>query len=81
MFIEAAAEIDEVLWLLGHYSQWVPFIGFIITGKSASFHYSVLVISRIFLTAVKTKIKMTVSTITLRLKDNIFLFLSLKCEL
>lgn len=81
MFIKAAAEIDEVLWLLGYYSQWLPFIGSVITGKSASFHYSVLVVSRIFLIEVKIKIKMTMSTITLYLKDNIFLFLNSKCEL
>lgn len=81
MFTEAAAEIDEVLWLLGYYSQWMPFMGSIITGKIASFHYSVLKVSRIFLTEVKTKIKTTMSTIALCLKDNIFLFLNSKCEL
>lgn len=55
MFIKAAAGIDEVLWLWGHYSQWLPFIGSIITGKSASFHYSVLVVSRIFFNCSKNK--------------------------
>jgi len=76
MFVEAAAEIDEVLWLLGRYSQWLPFIGSIITRKSASFHYSALMVSRIFLTEIKTNIKTTMSTITLCLKDNISLFLN-----
>lgn len=57
MFIKAAAEIDEVLWLLGLYSQWLPFIDSVITGRSVSVYCSLLVASRIFSSWSKNKNK------------------------
>lgn len=78
MFTEAAAGTDGVLWLLGHDSQWLPRTDSRLAGKSASFHCPVLGVSRILLTEVKTKIKMSVSTVTLCLQDSISPFLNSK---